>query len=661
MRSESSYNRRFLQPYRHPWELGSALFWTLNAGYCCALYGLGFIGFTISASGFALNMCFACWRLVEGWRILRARSYLHGYCIGFMSMQELAKLTKYDEIWLGSGFVWHPAHSQKLYDLSRCGFRKWRLGKFFLFLSGRSKEAQPDSEQGLASLHGLNSGEYDLYRPFQNFEGGTAVVGTTQAGKGVVLNVLIAQAILRGDTVLIFDPKGSERLWNSVCCACRVAKRPEPYFFTTEADGKGVRLNPLNTWTTSGEIATRIVSVMTAGSDDVFRAYAWSAIDTVAGALIHLDYSPTISLIEFHINAGIQVLLAELLDKHVQEFAENDWKAKARSFMPPRARDTSDQVDELLLKISWYQNVLPNAKKIRVIDAALKVFYHSKEHYSKITSSLIPCFAMLNNGDLQNILSPNPMDDKDQRQITSIEKIIVDSGVLYVSMGSLQNADVASAVGAIFLADLAAVAGKRYQIRKKDRRIALFVDEVSNVLNVPLIEILNKGAEGGIYATCAMQTMADLEVRMNSKAAARKVIGNLNNVIALRTKDGETRDVFTESLGKTYIHQIDTSLSTHSDSVDGIPTYKAGASHKRSSQREDIVPAEYFSMLPNCQYFGMVSAGMFIKGRVPILFDAEEVQKSTKSKAELKNEDQLVLKEALELFEEPVKQKGVLQ
>ncbi len=79
-----------------------------------------------------------------------------------------------------------------------------------------------------------------------------------------------------------------------------------------------------------------------------------------------------------------------------------------------------------------------------------------------------------------------------------------------------------------------------------------------------------------------MQTMADLEERLGSVAAARKVIGNLNNMVALRTKDGLTRDVFTETMGKTYIKHVDTSLSTHADNYSGIPSYNAGASLTRA-------------------------------------------------------------------------------
>ena len=65
-------------------------------------------------------------------------------------------------------------------------------------------------------------------------------------------------------------------------------------------------------------------------------------------------------------------------------------------------------------------------------------------------------------------------------------------------------------------------------------RTSLFVDETANVINPPLIEILNKGMEAGFQCVCAMQTISDLEARLGSAAQARMALGNLNNLIALR-------------------------------------------------------------------------------------------------------------------------------
>jgi hypothetical protein len=89
---------------------------------------------------------------------------------------------------------------------------------------------------------------------------------------------------------------------------------------------------------------------------------------------------------------------------------------------------------------------------------------------------------------------------------------------------ALTDPSVATVIGALALANLAAGAGMRYNLGGY-RRISLSVDEVSNVLNQPLIEILNKGAEGGIFKACAMQTLADLAKRLGSEDAARMALG----------------------------------------------------------------------------------------------------------------------------------------
>lgn len=111
---------------------------------------------------------------------------------------------------------------------------------------------------------------------------------------------------------------------------------------------------------------------------------------------------------------------------------------------------------------------------------------------------------------------------------------------------------------------MAARASRRYNLGGH-RRISLFVDEVANVINQPLIEIPNKSTEGGIFTTCAMQALADLAQRLGSEAAARMALDNLNNLIALRSNDRLTQDFVVETVGKTAIHALCASLRSGAD------------------------------------------------------------------------------------------------
>jgi conjugal transfer pilus assembly protein TraD len=223
---------------------------------------------------------------------------------------------------------------------------------------------------------------------------------------------------------------------------------------------------------------------------------------------------------------------------------------------------------------------------------------------------------MLTSGDLGPSLSPDPFDADDTRPIMNFEKIERAGHVLYMCLDSLPDPSVATAIGALALADLAARAGMRYNLGGY-RRISLFVDEVSNVINQPLIEILNKGAEGGIFTTCAMQTLADLAKRLGSEDAARMALGNLNNLIALRSKDRPTQDFVVETFGKTAIHTVRVGLSSGSDAHVG--DFSSSYSTQLTESFEEMVPADVLGKLPNLQYFASVSGGRIIKGRFPIL------------------------------------------
>ena len=224
--------------------------------------------------------------------------------------------------------------------------------------------------------------------------------------------------------------------------------------------------------------------------------------------------------------------------------------------------------------------------------------------------------SMLTSGDLGLSLSPDPFDAADIRPILNFEKIERGGHVLYMCLDSLPDPSVATAIGALSLADLAARAGMRYNLGGY-RRISLFVDEVSNVINQPLIEILNKGAEGGIFTTCAMQTLADLAKRLGSENAARMALGNLNNLIALRSKDRPTQDFIVETFGKTAIHTLREGLNNASDVH--LWDFSSGYSSQLTETLEELIPADILGKLPNLQYFASVSGGRIIKGRFPIL------------------------------------------
>ncbi len=488
-------------------------------------------------------------------------------------------------------------------------------------LLGLKFRAQPDNEIGIPFIHGLDPNEGPIYRPLVNFEGGTCIAGTTQSGKGVFLSILIAQAIYRGDVVIVFDPKNSSRLKNNVIRACRDAGRDDPLEFHPAFPERGVRLDPMFNWGKPTELASRIQSIMPPDTTGAFAAFGWNAVNVVVQGLVEVEERPNLMKLAQYIEAGIEGVLQACLEKYFSTQAPANWREAIRPYLKAaqetRKRPSETASDLLMAYVAYYERELAPHRRSKVIDAQIAVFRHPREHYQKVTANLLPILSMLTSGVLGRSLAPDPFDPDDRRPIMNLQKVVNGRHVLYVALDSLPDPAVASAIGAIFLADLAALAGMRYNSGERGARISLFVDEVSNVINQPLIEILNKGAESGIYATCAMQTFADLARRLGSEDAARMALGNLNTLIALRSKDRPTQDFITETFGKTYIKSVDETFAAVQDQR--FVDFSGAHSRRMTERREEIVPADILGKLPNMQYFASVSGGRIVKGRVPIV------------------------------------------
>ena len=609
--------------WRPAYEGVAVIAWMCAFGWVTWLYFANRLPLSWCSVLWTLSGAFLIKRTYETLKVLTARASLSGSKVTFMSFKELSKIMKghSDDLWLGFGFRWWPEHSQRLYELMKLDWTKLQLPNWLCRLL-LPNQALPEDAAGLPIIHGVSDTDESLFRPLKNFEGGLCLCGTTQAGKGVYLSHLVAQAIARGDVVIVIDPKHSSRLKDNILNACRASDRDDPLTFHPAFPDTGVRLDPMHSFTNATEIASRIRQAFPPNMDESFANFAWMAVNAIAQGLIALETRPTLPLIAKYVRLGIYDLLEPLLERHAREHALPDWQKHYFDLKEKAGRPPMPTVSErLMVLVALYETELHQIAPDPAIDGLIEVFRHNREHYSKITASLLPILSMLTTGKLADSLSPTVTDPHDTRPVMNLEKVISGGHVLYIGLDSMPNPTVASTLACIWLADLANIAGRRYNLglsALNSKRISLFIDEVSNIINVPLIEILNKGAESGIQTTCAMQTIADLAHRMGSVEAAHVVLGNLNNLIALRTKDQMTQKFVVETLGKTYI--ANQTLSINNRASDNLsPDYHSGLTRQMNTELEPIFPPEFLGKLPNCEAIVQVSAGYVYKTRCPIL------------------------------------------
>ena len=85
-----------------------------------------------------------------------------------------------------------------------------------------------------------------------------ALVGTTGAGKTRLFDLLVTQAVLRGEAVVIIDPKGDQDLRHAAERACRSAGESGRFVHFHPAFPKdSARIDPLHSFNRATEVASR--------------------------------------------------------------------------------------------------------------------------------------------------------------------------------------------------------------------------------------------------------------------------------------------------------------------------------------------------------------------------------------------------------------------
>ena len=226
-----------------------------------------------------------------------------------------------------------------------------------------------------------------------------------------MLTNLVRQAILRGDPVVVIDPKSSKRLRNAVFAACRAAGRAKPREFHPAFPDRGIRFDPFGSFARATELATRVKAVMPADTSGAFSSFAWQAVLVVVEGLLFVDRRPSLRRLADTIESGIDALLDECLTKHLTDFGPEDWPARVRAKLD-EVEEQGFRRGERNLELSakalfWEETVKPKHPE-PVLNRLIDTYRHDREHYAKITASLMPVLAMLTAGSLAKSLSPRP-------------------------------------------------------------------------------------------------------------------------------------------------------------------------------------------------------------------------------------------------------------
>ena len=543
-------------------------------------------------------------RLPQALRLYNLQRHLKGRKLEFIKLDVLVKYIKPKKkaIWLGHGYVWENRHAQRVFEILK---RDWT-----------SVVNNKENTIGQTWIHGVEPKEHDVYQDLEHSEGQNLIVGTTGAGKTRLFDLLISQAIMRGEAVIIIDPKGDIELRDNARRACIAAGDEHRFMqFHPAFPESSIRIDPLKNYTRVTELASRLAALIPseAGADP-FKSFGWQALNNICQALEMVDDSPNLIKLKRYLETGTQDMVVKAVESYAVKHLRNG-KEKVDAFMKTVGSTPEKQARTM---VQFYKTVIQPVSASSELEGLLSMYQHDKTHFSKMVANLLPIMNMLTAGHLASLLSPDTTDENDMRRVTDNKLIIQDAGVAYFGLDSLSDSIVGSAIGSLLLSDLVSVAGNRYNFGVDNKPVNIFVDEAAEVINEPTIQLLNKGRGAKMKVFIATQTIVDFEARLGSTEKARQVLGNLNNIYALRVIDPGTQEFITENLPKTRLKSVMRTQGLTSQTESPL-MFTANTGERLMEEEGDLFPPQLLGMLPNLEYIAKISGGKIIKGRLPIL------------------------------------------
>jgi len=543
--------------------------------------------------------------------VVRRRSRLrrlNGQSLQFIGLDTLKHHMQHrpDAIFLGRGFTWAARHTELTNELKR---------QDLLFAR------QPhDTRKGSPALHGLGDENDPVFLPIDAARGHTLIVGTTGAGKTRMLEQLVAQAILRNEAVIVFDPKGDLALATLAERVCAAMGTPERFRYWHRAHpDRSIRLDPLCHFDHADELASRIAGLARVGSaPDVFSGFAHKTFKLILDAQLALGEPLSLKRLLFHVEQGSDALLGRLLQHHFQTCLGNEWRHHLQA-LPTRLPGSppGGPLKDLVQAWRALQRSMPELSS-PVIDGLIALGEHDRTHAQKLLAGILPILHMLCAGATGALLSPPALAEGTPTRSSDFAGLIGERAVLYVGLDSLSDPMVGAAVCRLLLADLASLAGRLQQHAGAMIPVNCYIDEAAECLGEASIALLNKGRSAGFSMTLLTQTFADFVAATGSEPRARQILANTNNLICLRIRDAETRRYVADLLPMVPLRQHGSTLSS-SATADSPVHLQAQGGDQWSEQSAPMIEPSLFGALPDLESFVQLAGGQVFKMITPIL------------------------------------------
>lgn len=646
--------KRFEQLLRPAYEARAAVGWGIAAVWMliCAILVNAPRGTLLASAALAVTM--AAWRMFGAQRLLKYKLSLSGKEVVIMKTTDLQRaMPKLGEnLWLGWGYRWEPRHTQRAYEVLKRDLDDVYPPQWWLQWMGKKND--PRKAKGLPWVHGLDMKESDVLLPLESLKGHCAIIATTGAIKTRLAALIIFQLALRGDCVIVIDPKGDRDLREICRQAAILAGHPERFLMLHPAfASESVRLDLVKNWDQVSQVASRITMVLGSQESDNFKEFCWMAVHRITNGMKYIGRR--VSLYNLKTSMESRVSVEKLTEQALRKFFKDECpqllesiekeinaanSAGGKRQVSKNAVETNSP--ELSAMIKVFLSEVPESQdeatltglpaKPEEVRGLVAILEANKEWFGKMIVSITPLLTKLTTDDLRGLLSPDYEDINDHRPIMDGKRLVEGNHIFYMGTDTLADESVGKAMSTMALAELSSVAAEIYNhgnASKDDgsqpRRVHVVVDEWRDAACEPMIQQANKGRGAGFFIWAMGQTFSDLVDKFGGNTArARTFIGNMNNLIVGATQDPDTMNLIIDKLGETSIIVKSQSSGMGSKTEDVGLEFSANQSESVSEKTVEIFPRSLLPQLQDLHYIGFFNRGELIKGRIPVIVQNKE-------------------------------------
>ncbi|GAD89963.1 conjugal transfer protein TraD [Vibrio halioticoli NBRC 102217] len=517
------------------------------------------------------------------------------------------KIDRKNSLFLGWGGVWTQTQTQLVYDL---------IKRDMVSIIGKRENAK-----GSGFIHGVLEKDEEIRFPLDWANGHTLIAGASGSGKTRLFDLILKQLILRNECCIFLDPKGDSDIRKIAKDTCAMMGEPDRYLMWHPAHPRdSIRLNPLKNFYRSSELAARIVALIPEDGDSFYRDIANTVLQYMIDAMHMINEQVTLVKVRYYYEH-----FGELVEKSILSWFDAckvDW----RTVIFQRLHSSKDEETKAMICADFYKSKVAIKNPNPVIDSLLSMYIDKRRILEQSTANLMANLSKVTNGALAEMLSPS--DPNDTRPSYDMATVLSTNKIFVIGTDSQSDRLVSSAIGKMILADATAVSAARYNYGDGDcPMINIFVDEASEMLCTPLIQLVNKSRGSNFRLWIATQTISDLVAELGSEAKADQIIASTNNFISFRCADEPTQDRVVAKTPQTRVRYVmrTQGFNSSNEELDGLG---ANIGERLMEEDADLFAKELMGQLPDLEYVASFSGGKLVKGRIPIISEPKHMEGS---------------------------------